>query len=106
MNKIKCEPCNSSMPKLSRDECENYLKDLPEWVLHEEATEISRRFAFKNFVAAMDFAGKVADLAEEIGHHPVLTVGWGFCKVRFKTSKIGGLHKNDFIMASLVNKLA
>lgn len=106
MNKIKCEPCNSSMPKLSRDECQKYLKDLPEWELNDEASEISRRFSFKNFVAAMSFAGKVGELAEEMGHHPVLTVGWGFCTVRFKTAKIGGLHQNDFIMASQVDKLA
>ncbi|EKD82805.1 MAG: hypothetical protein ACD_39C01085G0001, partial [uncultured bacterium] len=30
---------------------------------------------------------------------------WGFCRVRFKTSKINGLHANDFIMAAQVEKL-
>lgn len=104
MTQIKCEPCNSSMPKLTPGECQKYLENLPEWELNEDATEISRRFSFKNFVQAMAFAGKVGELAEEMGHHPVLTIGWGFCKVRFKTAKINGLHKNDFIMASLVEK--
>lgn len=106
MTKVKCEPCNSSMPKLPADKCREYLRDLPDWQLNEEVTEVSRRFVFKNFSQALDFANKVGELAEEMGHHPVITIGWGFCLVNFKTAKIGGLHQNDFIMAGYVNKLS
>ena len=106
MNQIKCEPCHSSMPKMSPEECQRHLSGVPDWSLDSEATEISRRFRFKNFVLAMTFANRIAELAEEMGHHPILKIGWGFCEVMFKTAKIGGLHANDFIMASLVDKLA
>lgn len=105
MNNQKCVPCSSDFEPLTREKCEQYLTDLPEWLLDDEAKSISRRFRHKNFAQAMAFADHVGRLAEEMGHHPVLTVGWGFCTVKFKTTKIDGLHGNDFIMAAMVDKL-
>lgn len=100
-----CVPCSSDVPPLDREACEAYLAGLPEWQLDADTTEIARKFVFKDFSQAMSFAVKVGRLCDEMGHHPVLTVGWGFCRVRFKTSKINGLHKNDFVMAAHVNRL-
>lgn len=102
----KCVPCSSDLPPLDPAKCKEYLGDLPDWELEDDARAIVRKFSFKNFVQAMEFATKVGSLAEEMGHHPVLTIGWGFCRVRFKTSKINGLHANDFVMAGLVDKLS
>ncbi len=48
----------------------------------------------------------MAGLAEEEGHHPDISFGWGYCTVVFYTHKIKGLHENDFIMAAKVNDLA
>lgn len=101
----KCVPCSSTFEPLDRGKCVEYLKTLPEWQLDDEAKSISRKFKFKNFVDAIKFADQVGQLAEEMGHHPVLTVAWGFCTVKFKTSKIDGLHANDFVMASNVDRL-
>lgn len=101
----KCVPCSSDLPPLDKTKCEEYLVDLPEWELEDEARAIVRKYGFKNFVQAMEFAISVGRLAEEMGHHPVITLGWGFCRVRFKTAKINGLHANDFVMAELVEKL-
>ncbi|HAE39064.1 MAG TPA: pterin-4-alpha-carbinolamine dehydratase [Candidatus Riflebacteria bacterium] len=101
----KCLPCSSDFKPLARGKCEEYLVALPGWELADEARAIEKKYAFKNFAAAMNFAVKAGDLAEQMGHHPVLTVGWGFCRVRFKTSKINGLHENDFVMAAQVEKL-
>jgi 4a-hydroxytetrahydrobiopterin dehydratase len=53
----------------------------------------------------MKFANRVGELAEREGHHPDLAVGWGYCTVVLYTHKIGGLHENDFIMASKINQL-
>lgn len=81
------------------------LPEIPGWELGEEATKIRKTFRFRNFVEAMEFARKVGDVAEEEGHHPDMTVGWGYCTVVFQTHKIRGLHRNDFIMAAKVNSL-
>ncbi len=90
---------------MSREEAEEMLRDVPGWELAEDATTIRRTFRFRNFAVAMEFAGKVGDLAEEEGHHPDISLGWGYCTVAFQTHKIRGLHGNDFIMAAKVNTL-
>jgi len=101
----QCVSCSSDFKPLDRKKCEEYLADLPGWNLEDDAREIAKKYSFKNFASALEFAVKIGTLAEEMGHHPVLTVGWGFCRVKFKTSKINGLHANDFIMATQVEKI-
>jgi 4a-hydroxytetrahydrobiopterin dehydratase len=100
-----CTPCKGGIPPLSKSEAEAHLVEVPDWQLNSEATVIQKRFCFKSFAQALAFANKVGELAEREGHHPVLQIGWGFCTVSFSTSKIKGLHENDFIMASKVNSL-
>lgn len=46
----------------------------PSWRLSEEGDRIVRTFNAKNFVAAVAFINKLADLAESEGHHPDLSV--------------------------------
>ena len=75
------------------------------WTLEEEAKGILREFRFRNFAEGMEFARRVGEIAEAEGHHPDLSVGWGYCTVRFRTHSIKGLHENDFIMAAKVNRL-
>ena len=101
----KCEPCRGDVPPISPEEARELIREIPEWEMVEGATKIRKTFRFRNFAQAMAFAGKVGDLAEEQGHHPDLSVGWGYCTVAFQTHKIHGLHRNDFIMAAKVNDL-
>jgi hypothetical protein len=44
-------------------------------------------------------------LAETEGHHPDISFGWGYANVSLNTKKIKGLHENDFIMASKIDRL-
>lgn len=67
---------------------------------------LERVFKFRNFVQALEFANKIGALAEEENHHPLLVVEWGRVTVNWWTHKIGGLHKNDFIMAAKADELA
>ena len=100
-----CTPCRGGIPPLTSSEAEALLSQAPEWQLLENGTQIERRFQFKNFAAALAFVNRVGDLAEQEGHHPDITFGWGYASVLFYTHKIGGLHENDFIMAAKVNEL-
>ena len=53
----------------------------------------------------MDFVNKVANLAEEEGHHPVMHVRYGKVIIELWTHAIDGLSENDFILASKIEKL-
>ena len=48
----------------------------------------------------------MAGLAEAEGHHPEIAFGWGYATVSLHTKKIKGLHENDFIMATKLDRIA
>lgn len=97
-----CEVCRSDAPKLSPAEQNELLQQVSSWTLVERNGEkqLERLFKLKNFAEALAFANKVGALAESENHHPAILVEYGKVTVNWWTHKIGGLHKNDFIMAS------
>ncbi len=97
-----CEACKSDAPTLSDAEINELKPDVPEWEVREIDGEkrLSRRFKFKNFAEALAFTQTVGDLAEEADHHPAILTEYGKVTVDWWTHKIGGLHKNDFVMAA------
>lgn len=101
----KCVPCEVGAIPLQPDEVKDMLKELDEGWSSEDDKSIQKTFKFDDFMGAMNFANKIADLAEEEGHHPSLKVSWGKLKVNLQTIKIKGLHDNDFILASKIDKL-
>ena len=90
---------------MGAEEAGRLISQVSGWTLEEDSKEILREFRFRNFAEAMWFAQQVGEIAEAEGHHPDLSVGWGYCTVRFRTHSIRGLHENDFIMAAKVNRL-
>ena len=105
LSDLRCVPCRGGVPVLGAEEAENLVAQVPGWSLEEDAKGIRREFRFRNFAEAMMFSRQVGELAEVEGHHPDLSIGWGYCTVRFRTHAIKGLHENDFIMAAKVNRL-
>lgn len=103
-HQMVCEPCKGGVDPLAGDELLAYASYVPEWELVEDR-KITRTFKFRNFVEALAFVNRIGALAEEMGHHPDITLGWGKVGVTLFTHKIGGLHANDFILAAHIDKL-
>lgn len=102
----KCVPCEGGVPPVPREEAERLLQDLPGWQLTDDGIRIRREWVVKNFMAAMDFLNRVAQLAEEEGHHPDLhLVGYRNVAIELWTHAIGGLSENDFISAAKIEQL-
>ncbi len=96
-----CVPCRGGVPPLTESQAKDLLGQLePSWELTDEATHLQRSYTFKNFLHAMEFANRLADVAEAEGHHPDLHIGWGKCTVDLWTHKINGLTESDFFMAA------
>ena len=100
-----CTPCRGGVQPLTKAEAEVYLAQAPGWTLADDGRRIERSFKFQNFKEAMDFVAKIGKLSESEGHHPDISFGWGWAKVSWQTTKIKGLHENDFIMAAKTNAL-
>ncbi len=65
---------------------------------------LERDFEFPDFAAAMAFVNRVADVAEEVNHHPDILVH-GFNKVRLmlSTHSEGGLTDADHALARRID---
>jgi 4a-hydroxytetrahydrobiopterin dehydratase len=100
-----CVPCRGGIPPLAEEEAHRLLAGAPGWKLEENGTRLTRRFEFKDFRKAIEFVNRVADIAEEEGHHPDIAIHWNKVDLILWTHKIGGLHENDFILAAKINRL-
>lgn len=100
--KQTCDACQADAPRLSDDEITALQPEVPDWTVVEIDGErrLRRVFTFKDFAQALAFTQKVGELADAADHHPALLTEWGKVTVDWWTHKIGGLHRNDFIMAA------
>ncbi|RDE24191.1 4a-hydroxytetrahydrobiopterin dehydratase [Motiliproteus coralliicola] len=107
LTKQHCEACRADAPRVSEQEAQQLLLQIPQWNIIERdgVPRLVRRFEFKNFVDALAFTNVVGELAENQGHHPDLLTRWGSVEVQWWTHKIKGLHRNDFICAALTDSL-
>lgn len=105
-----CVPCEGGTPPLETVRINELLPQIGEkWHLvpatPTEGMMIRRDFTFKNFVAAMIFVNKIAELAEHEGHHPDLHIFYNKLTVALWTHAVGGLSDNDFIVAAKINEI-
>ncbi len=103
----KCEPCKKGSPQITEAEALQHLSELPDWeqIDLEGINRLRRIFTFPNFVEAVAFTNKVAQISEQEGHHPAILTEWGKVTVTWWTHAIKGLHANDFIMAAKTDEL-
>lgn len=102
----KCLPCEGGVAPYSPDQTREQLKQLSGWALSENGQRIRKQWTVKNFMAGMDFFNRVAQVAEEEGHHPDLHLEqYRKVSIEIWTHAIGGLSENDFILAAKIDRL-
>jgi 4a-hydroxytetrahydrobiopterin dehydratase len=112
----KCVPCHGGVSALSADEAKKMLDRLLStdgngsrgkdgWQIVEDGKALRREFKFADFYRTMSFVNAVAHIANAEDHHPDIECGWGYCRIRYQTHAIGGLHENDFICAAKIDLL-
>ncbi len=67
---------------------------------------LSRTVPFADWASGLAWVNRVAALADEVGHHPELTLSWGKVRVEVWTHKIDGLTESDFIFAAKCDRIA
>src|ERR687884_677178 len=100
----ECVPCRGGVPPMRGDEIAKFIAELDGWGVIEEH-HLRKKFEFKNFREALEFVNRVGELAEEQGHHPDISFGWGYADISIWTHKIDGLTESDFILAAKIDKL-
>ena len=107
LSQLHCVVCRGGEPTVTEAEIAEYHPQIPEWQIREVdgMKRLERVFKFRNFAQALEFTNQVGALAEEEDHHPLIVTEWGRVTVQWWTHKIGGLHRNDFIMAAKADVL-
>ena len=103
----KCVPCRGGEPSLTDTEIADLLPHVPQWqtVMQDNILRLQCVFKFKNYAKALEFTNKIAAIAEEQDHHPLIVLEWGRVTVQWWTHVVKGLHKNDFIMAAKADEI-
>ena len=108
LSKKKCVACKGDIPPFDISEIHRYLKKIDGWNVKSNDNNnfyLIKDFKFKNFEESQNFVNKVAEIAERENHHPDITFGWGYCKIKIFTHAIKGLAESDFILAAKIDKL-
>lgn len=99
----RCVPCDGKTPKLDAAQQRLLAPEVPDWEIRDE--KLHRRFAFRDFVEAMRFVNRMAEVAEAEDHHPDFAVHYKVVDVTIWTHAVGGLSENDFVLAAKLDAL-
>ena len=105
LTKETCGPCHGEGAALTGEEVKAMMREIKGWELTTDGRAIHRQYKFKNFATALAFTNRLGALAEAEGHHPDLTLGWGYVGVTLTTHHFNALTRNDFILAAKINAL-
>ena len=106
--KKKCVPCEGGVKAFDISEIHKYQKKVDGWDVIKNKTNVyllEKNFKFKNFLESQNFTNKVGIIAEREGHHPDISFGWGYCRIKIFTHAIKGLAESDFILAAKIDKI-
>ena len=88
------------MDLLKDDEIAGKLRMIGPWDYDSDDKMIVRETTFKDFVEAMGFLNKMAELAEKLNHHPDMTVcEYNRVIIATTTHDAGGVTDNDVRLA-------
>lgn len=92
---------------LDEQQARQLLAELEGWSLISVAgvPRVEKVYSFKDFKQALAFTDQVGALAEDVGHHPALLTEWGKVTVTWWSHNLGGVHRNDMIMAARTERL-
>lgn len=89
---------------LPPEELKSKLEQFPDWRVVDG--NLARDLVFGSFTAAMEFMAAMAEVSEELDHHPTWTNTYRDVQIRISTHDAGGLTNLDFQWAAEADRLA
>jgi 4a-hydroxytetrahydrobiopterin dehydratase len=92
---------NETIPhyvKLSENEINQALVDLPGWVVLDG--KLHKTFTFVDFPTLFEFMYKVADVSQKLNHHPNMTATWNSLTLDYDTWSLGHVISNLDVKAA------
>jgi 4a-hydroxytetrahydrobiopterin dehydratase len=98
-----CQATPAGSRPLEPADCEALAAALDGWQV-EDGSRLEKEFATQNFRDTMAFASRIAEIAEREDHHPDLHLSYRRLGVVLTTHSVGGLSRNDFILAAKIDQ--
>lgn len=90
------------MPKLSPEQITEKLKTLPGWERKGEA--MAKQYTFKTFMDGIRFLNRIAEIAEEMDHHPDVTINYRRITFSLSTHDQGGITEKDIKLGDAIER--
>lgn len=91
------------MARLSEEALQSALTQMPGWSIAEGM--LRKTYRFSTFPDGIAFVNRVADLAEDMGHHPDIDVRYSTIIVSLSTHDEGGITEKDTALAQRIDGL-
>lgn len=91
------------LEQLSKDQVQNYLKELSGWSVVEG--KLHKEFQFETFNQAFGFMVRASMEIEKMNHHPEWFNVYNKLVVDLTTHDAGGITENDIKLARIMNSL-
>jgi 4a-hydroxytetrahydrobiopterin dehydratase len=88
---------------LSSDEIKKALANMPRWQFTGKT--LSCELSLKDFAEAMVLVNRVAEIAEEMNHHPDITIQYNRVGFQLWSHDAGGVTSRDLKLAQRINEL-
>jgi len=89
---------------LTQEEIDRALaSELPQW--RQDGDTITRSVKAASFMDGIRLVQRVAEVAEDLDHHPDIDIRWTTVRFTLSTHAVGGLSENDFICAAKCDAL-
>jgi 4a-hydroxytetrahydrobiopterin dehydratase len=87
------------MEKLLPSEVQEKLSSVPKWKLTDEKW-IERKYRFHDYLKGIEFVQSVANLSEQVNHHPFISIDYKVVTLRISSWNAKGLTALDFELAA------
>jgi 4a-hydroxytetrahydrobiopterin dehydratase len=67
--------------------------------------KLIKSFQFPSFMNAINFVDEVANIAERLDHHPIITINWKTVKLSLKSFDVDAITKRDIALAKEIDKI-
>lgn len=91
------------MTRYSSEEIKRAIEELGSgWELKDD--KIIKSFQFASFMNAIEFVNDVANIAEKVNHHPIITINWRTVKFSLKSFDVDAVTERDIELAKQIEK--